>query len=134
MRGNCIALFSALMALAGCSQRRDVIRYPATPSGPPPIQTNSSEAGLIPAGTIIEVRTNEAINEESAAEGRTYSAELVRDIVGNGGRVLAPCGSPAKLVVLEVHEGGKIAGDRVQLGLQSITVNGRDYMVESGAH
>jgi hypothetical protein len=88
---------------------------------------------MIPAGTVLEIRTNEAIKSDSAAEGRTYQAEVARDVVGKHGEVLIPMGSPVQLAVLKVSEGGRISGDKIELGLRSITVNGKEYAVTTAS-
>jgi hypothetical protein len=121
----------SLALLVSCAARHTPpVTGPAP--GPGPIYTRSDRPGEIPAGTAIEVRTAEAIDSNSAADGRTYSAEVARDIVGAGGTVLVPKGSPAQLVVLNVTDAGKVTGEQIEFGLRSITVNGRNYLVESG--
>ena len=117
--------------LAGCASRR-AASLPPVPPGPPPVNTGSREAGLIPAGTTLQVRTNEEIAADSAAEGRTYSAELATDVVTPDGRLIAPKGSPVQLVVVNVTDAGRVTSGQVELGLHSLNVNGRTYLVESG--
>jgi hypothetical protein len=96
-----------------------------------PVYTGSSQPGLIPAGTTVEVRTNEPIEATSADAGKTFSAVIARDIVDADGKVLVPRGSPAELAVLRVNEGGTLTSDQVELGLRSITVNGRTLTVNT---
>jgi hypothetical protein len=86
---------------------------------------------LIPAGATIAVRTDEAIEAQPTDIGKTYSATIARDILDASGQMLIPEKSPAQLVVIGVEEGGKLRTDQVQLGLRSITVNGRTQMVQS---
>jgi hypothetical protein len=117
-----------LIGLTSCASQMASRQAPSTPA---PVYTGSSQPGYIPAGTVIEVRTNEAINAESAAEGRTYSAQIVREIVGGNGSVLVPGGSPAQLAVVQVKEPGTVTSGNIELALRSITVNGRNYNVSS---
>jgi len=118
-----------LIALTSCARQKPIISQ--TPAPPRPISTGSNQPGLVPAGTTIEVRTNEPIHENSAAQGRPYTAEIVREIVNGTGALLVPKGSPAQLVVLDVKEGGRIAGSQIELGLKSVTINGKVYSVET---
>jgi hypothetical protein len=79
----------------------------------------------------VEVRTDEAIQATSAAEGRTYSAQITREVVGGDGSVLVPRGAPAQLAVLAVDEGGRVTSGKLQLALRSITINGQNYLVQT---
>lgn len=85
----------------------------------------------LPAGAEITVRTNEAIQSETATSGRTYSAVIDRDVMGTGGTVAIPRGSAAALVVREVESGGTTGSPNVALALQSVSVGGRTYLISS---
>jgi hypothetical protein len=123
-----IAAFS--IALAGCADSRNRTSDTTTISQPPAIRV-SGGPGEIPAGTTLEVRTNESINSKDTAEGRTYQGEISTEVIGANGQVLIPKGSRAELVVLEMREKSGIKGAGLQLGLQSVTVNGTRYLVVS---
>ena len=125
-------VLSLTFLLAGCADRRIFARVPPPPPGPQPIYTNSTDTRTIPAGTTLEVRVNEEIKADSAAGGRTYQAELARDVAGLGGQLIAPKGSPAQLAVVNVTDGGRVTTGQIELGLQSLTVHGRTFTVESG--
>ena len=122
------------LALSGCAGSRSRTSDTTTISQPPAIRV-SGAPGEIPAGTRLEVRTNESINSKSSAEGRTYQAEISTEVIGRNGEVLIPRGSPAELVVLEMRDTksgvGGVRGAGIQLGLQSVTVNGKRYLVVS---
>ena len=128
MRNHAIVLACAagIITSTGCSQRTGTSSRTAGP-----VRVAATTPGLIPPGTPIEVRTNETIEADETAAGYTYSAMVTRAIVGADGNVLVPQGSPAQLVVQGVEQGGAVTGDKVQLGLRSITVNGRAYLVET---
>jgi len=83
----------------------------------------SAQAGTIAAGTTIKVRTNEAINTSS--EGQRFSAVVDQDVMGHNGKVLIPKGSNAALVVK------RMANKDVVLDLDSVTVNGQQYGVQT---
>lgn len=86
---------------------------------------------MIPAGTLLDIRTNEQIDTGKAAEGQTFSAEIAKEVVGSGGEVLIPRGSRAELVLLEIREKKGIKGPGLQLGLQSVDINGQKFLVVS---
>jgi outer membrane lipoprotein SlyB len=120
-----IAVFAIF--LAGCADSRNRTSSTSTISQPPAIRV-SGGPGEIPAGTTLDVRTNESINSKDAVEGKTYQAEISTEVVGANGQVLIPKGSQAELVVLELRDKSGIKGPGIQLGLQSVTVNGTRYL------
>jgi hypothetical protein len=122
-----LAIAAAALVLAGCSESRN--RTADTVTQPPAIRV-AGALNEIPAGTELEVLTNEPINS-SSGEGRTYAAQIATDVVGADGRVLLPKGSEVELVLLEAKEGGGITGPKVQLGMRSVTVNGTTYLAVS---
>ena len=65
---------------------------------------------MIPAGTTLEVRTNEAI-VSSNAEGRTYQADIATEVVDAQGKVLIPKASHVELVVLEAKDKEGLKGE-----------------------
>jgi hypothetical protein len=118
---------AAAMVLAGCSESRN--RSADTVTQPPAIRVAGTE-NEIPAGTELQVRTNEPI-DSSSSEGKTYQAQIATDVVASDGRVLLPRGSEAELVLLEARKGGGITGPKVQLGMRSVTINGATYLAVS---
>ena len=99
-----------------------------TPSG---TQANTFSDLTIPAGTGVSVRTNEAIDSRNASEGQTYSAIVVDDVKGSSGEILVPKNSDAQLVIRKVATGGTTGSPELTLDLNSVTVNGRRYMVST---
>jgi hypothetical protein len=119
-------VFAALVLLAGCSrsqQRTDTVTQP------PAIRV-AGAADTIPAGTDIEVRTNETISS-SSGEGHAYAAQIETDIRGPNDELLIPKGSIVELVILETRNKSGIKGPSLQLGLRSVTVRGNTYLVVS---
>lgn len=128
MKQFAVVLMAASL-MAGCATRTT-----GTAARTSPVYTSTADPGLLPAGTTVEVRMNEAVQADSAAVGRTYSGQLTQPIMTADGRTIAPAGSPAQLVVMQFEEGGRVTSDQIQLGLGSITVDGRSYNVQSDAH
>jgi hypothetical protein len=128
MKQFAIVLMAAAL-LGGCADRRA-----GTAARTGPIYTTAADPGLLPAGTTLEVRTNETIQADTTAVGRTYSAQLTQPIMTADGRTVAPAGAPVRLAVIGVQEGGAVTTDQIQLGIQSITIDGRTYQVQSEAY
>lgn len=91
----------------------------------------TNDFAVLPAGTSISVRTDEAIDERNAAEGRTYSASIMQDVMDSTGKVVVPRGSQASLIIRSLSEGGTLTSGNFVLDLESIRVNGRRYIVNT---
>ena len=124
-----VAVLATAVLLAGCAQDRTGGPAPSTVTRPPAITVNGAP-NTIPAGTTLEVRTNETI-ASSNAEGRTYQADIATEVVDSQGKVLIPKGSQVELVVLEAKEKEGVRGATLQLGMRSVTVGGSTYLVVS---
>jgi hypothetical protein len=85
---------------------------------------------VIPAGTELQVRTNQAIDSKTARSGETFSAEIAQDVTDESGRVAIPRGSPAALVIRQAGA-GKVRGNDLVLDMQSISLHGKQYEVET---
>jgi hypothetical protein len=86
---------------------------------------------MVPTGTEIAVRTNEAIDSTTATANQKFSGTVEKDITGSSGEVLIPKGSPAALVVRQVSTGGTTGSAAVTLDLDSIEIGGHQYIVSS---
>jgi hypothetical protein len=120
----------AALTISACSSRRDTSASTPTSASQPPAIRVSGAPNTIPAGTRLEVRTNQAINS-SEGEGKAYNAQIETDVVGSDGKVLLPKGSPVELVVMETRERSGVRGAGLRLGMRSVTVNGQTYLVIS---
>ncbi|MEX2264659.1 MAG: hypothetical protein WD696_22080 [Bryobacteraceae bacterium] len=120
-----IALLTAsAVVFSGCANDR---ARSGQVTGPTYVSTPAP--GVLPAGTRVEIRTNEEINTTTPGSG-PYSATVATAIVDQAtGRTLIPAGSPAQLVVLRVTEAGTVGSGELVLGLGSITAGGRTYAV-----
>ncbi len=84
-----------------------------------------AESNVIPSGTELAVRLNEAIDSKTAQEGQTYSATMDQDVADSSGTVVIPKGSETELVLR------KVAARELALDLRSITVDGRRHLVST---
>lgn len=88
-----------------------------------------AQAGVVPRGSEISVRTNETIDSRTTHAGQTFSAVVEQDITDDSGRVAIPRGSDAQVVLRKVSGGGALGSGEMTLDLHSVTVGGRRYMV-----
>ncbi len=103
---------------------------PAPPVLPPPgVTTRTYE---LPSGSEISVRTNEAIDSSTAAEGQSFDAQVTRDAKDTNGDVVIPRGADARIVIKSASKGGRFRGaSDLVLDLQSVTIAGKQYAVET---
>lgn len=100
-------------------------------STPAPAAPQVSEI-VIPSGTQISVRTNDAIDSKTASSGQTFSAEIARSVADDSGNVAIPKGSPATLVVREAGA-GKLHANDLTLDMSAVNIRGRSYDVETAS-
>ena len=85
----------------------------------------SAFANVLPAGTVLHIRTTDAISADSAR------GTLVRGVVDQSvrirGRMVIPSGSPATLEVVDRSS----RGQRVNLAVHSIRVGGTRYTLST---
>ncbi|MBV9081619.1 MAG: hypothetical protein JOZ62_03000 [Acidobacteriaceae bacterium] len=89
---------------------------------------NGNYANSIPAGTQIRVRTNEAIDVRDRSDGRIYTGRVDENVTNSSGTVIIPRGATAELIVNNLNE------NEMAVDVESITVNGRRYMVSAEAY
>ena len=86
---------------------------------------------MLSSGTELMVRTSEAIDSSTAVVDQTFSAIVEHDILGESDSVIIPAGSHAVLVVRQISSGGATGSPDIVLDMQSMTVNGRRYLVST---
>lgn len=84
-----------------------------------------------PAGTELVVRTVETIDSRNSRPDQVFSAIVEEDVRDGSGRLLIPQRSSAQLVIREMTSGGSTGSPEMMLDLQSITVDGRRYLVST---
>jgi outer membrane lipoprotein SlyB len=86
-----------------------------------------AQSDRVPTGTEIVVRTNETIDAKHPSDSRIYSAVVDKDVLDRSGRVVIPRGSEAELIMRDASESD------IVLDLESVTVSGRRYTVDSAS-
>ncbi len=84
-----------------------------------------------PAGTELVVRTVETIDSRNSGPNQVFSAIFEQAVTNGAGQVIIPEGSSAQLMVRQMSSGGKTGSPEMVLDVQSITVNGRKYLVST---
>lgn len=94
---------------------------PPPPPPPPPV--------VIPAGTILTVRTNQPISTKTAQTGSTFSGTVTTGVTIDG-KMAIPHGSDVTGVVQNAQKAGKFKGGAaLTLALDSLTVHGHRYNI-----
>jgi len=97
-------------------------------ANPRAVREHSLEA---PSGTELLVRTVETIDSRNAGANQTFSAIVEREVTNASGRMIIPERSSAQLVIRELVSGGATGSPEMVLDIQSITVDGRKYLVST---
>jgi hypothetical protein len=83
----------------------------------------NDSGAVIPRGTQIRIRTDQTIDARDHSDGRIFPATVAEDVRAGDGRLIVPRDARAELIVQNVSE------NNLAVDLESITVNGRRYMV-----
>ncbi len=94
-------------------------------------RTSNRQRLVVPAGTALVVRTVEAIDSKDADVDQTFSALFEQDVVDASGRVIIPVRSSAQLIIRQLSSGGATGSPEIVLDVESLTVNGRRYLVST---
>lgn len=84
-----------------------------------------------PAGTELVVRTVETIDSRNSRPDQIFSAIVEQDVLDGSGRILIPRRSSAQLVIRQMTSGGATGSPEMMLDLESVTVEGRRYLVST---
>jgi hypothetical protein len=84
-----------------------------------------------PAGTELVVRTAETIDSRNSGPDQIFAAIVEQAVTDASGRVIIPDNSRAYLMIRNVSSGGATGSPEMVLDVQSITVDGRKYLVST---
>src|SRR5213593_4067079 len=136
-----LSAFSIGAVLAGCQKAADQQSSPdasATPSVTEAAKTAVKKAIepkplVIPADTVIAVVLDQTISSKTSKPGDKFSA-TVESPVEVAGKVAIPKGARAEGVVKDAKAAGRFKGGAaLALTLTSVTVNGKDYEIQTSA-
>jgi hypothetical protein len=144
MRSHFVALTLSLylsLALLACSSKPSNSNADNTPSGADKgpgstiskIKSEISKPVVVPAGTVLTVRLDEAVGSKISQPGQTFSATLANPVEVEGKAVI-PEGATASGTVVDAKPLGRFKGGaRLQLQLTSVNISGKDHAVETSS-
>lgn len=98
-----------------------------TPLPPPP----PPRPVIVPAGTVLTIRTAEALGSKNSQVGTAFTGSVATPI-SIGGKMVIPNGSPITGTVKQAKKAGRFKGAAVlALTLDSVTVKGHQYNIET---
>jgi hypothetical protein len=97
-------------------------------ANPKAVKSGGLEA---PAGTELVVRTVEIIDSRNVGADQVFSAIVEQGVKDASGRVIIPEGASAQLMIRQLSSGGKTGSPEMLLDVQSITIEGRRYVVST---
>lgn len=99
--------------------------YPAPPPAAAYVTTQTPLT--IPAGTLLQIRTNESVSTKHAQEGTPVQFTVIRDVVV-GGYLAIPRGATVHGVVTSVKKAGQLSGTpELSLQLTSLDLGTKSY-------
>jgi len=125
-----------LLAVCGCSKSGNssnatnsdssASSSSPAPAPPPPV--------VIDAGRILTVTIDQTVSTKSNQQGDRFAASLAEPVTIDGREVL-PVGTKATGTVTQSASAGHIKGGaKLALSLDSLTVNGQKYSIETSLH
>jgi len=138
-----VVLLAASLALLACGSKPPASETSATGAAPAatPATGEAKKPGLlerleakpvtVPEGTVLTVRLNQAVGSKISNSGDPFSA-TVAEPVQVGDKVVIPKGSEAGGTITEAAPLGRFKGGaRLALRLNSVTINGKKYDVQT---
>jgi BON domain len=96
-----------------------------------PVEKPKPQPVVIPAGTVLTVRTVDSLSSKSSQAGQTFSATLAQP-VNVGGKTALPAGCKVTGTVVTAKAKGKIKGEgQLDLTLRSISVGAQTYDIRT---
>jgi len=95
---------------------------------------NRSNPVTLPDGTVIHVILNQAVASDENRPGDHFEATVSEPVVV-ANKTIIPRGSPVQGLVVDAHHSGRLMGrSRLQLALETVTVNGTNYKIHTSTH
>jgi LysM repeat protein len=97
----------------------------------PPVEKPKPQPIVVPAGTVLTVRTGQALSSKSSQTGQTFLSTLAQPVSVKGRSALT-AGSTVSGSVVTAKAKGKIKGEgQLDLSLTSISVGGHTYQIQT---
>lgn len=103
------------------------------PEPPPPAPKPKPKPVVIPAGTVLSVRLQQALGSKTSSVGDRFDATVAQPVTV-GGKTVVPAGAAASGTVTEAHAAGRFKG-AATLGvtLSALTIGGHTYQIATVA-
>jgi hypothetical protein len=136
-----VLAFYLSFVITGCSSKPQGSSAEGNPGNNPtseassPANTPQPQAPIvIPAGTILNVRLDQALGSKISQPGEGFSGTLANNVTA-GGEAIIPAGTSVSGTVSDAKPLGRFAGGAtLQLRLTSIKLNGGDIGIETSTH
>ncbi len=138
-----VVLLAAVLSFTACSGKNSASDASATGAAPgaAPAAADEKKPGLlerleskpviVPEGTVLTVRLNQAVGSKISNSGEPFSA-TVEEPVQVGDKLVIPRGSEADGTITDAAPLGRFKGGaRLSLTLNSVTINGKRYDVQT---
>lgn len=129
-----------LLALSGCNKSGTQTASNSNPnadsSNPSstastPESASANQPIVIPAGKTLTITLDQSVGTKINQDGDRFDASLAEPVTVDGNQVL-PTGTRATGTVVRAHEAGRVKGGALlELTLDSISVNGQKYSIET---
>ena len=118
--------------VAGVENQTTVGSEPAMAAAPPPPEEKPEPQPIVvPAGTVLVIRTAQALGSKTSQAGQTFGATLAQPVTVEG-RTALPGGSQVSGTVVTAKAKGKVKGEgQLDLKLTSISVGGQSYPIHT---
>ena len=118
--------------VAGVENQTTVGSEPAMAAAPPPPEEKPEPQPIVvPAGTVLVIRTAQALGSKTSQAGQTFGATLAQPVTVEG-RPALPGGSQVSGTVVTAKAKGKVKGEgQLDLKLTSISVGGQSYPIHT---
>ncbi|WP_035348848.1 BON domain-containing protein [Edaphobacter aggregans] len=111
--------------------------YGTQPYGNYPQPRRIQQAGMpvvVPAGTMVRVRINQAMDSRRTQPGMMFNGVVISDVIADGA-VAIPRGAPVQGQVVDTHPGGNMRGrGGLALELTQVTLEGHPYPLATEAY
>ena len=115
------------------AERRSAARSAATAAAAAPVAPAPPPPVVVDAGTILTVTVDQSISTKTNSSGDRFEASLAEPVTINGDEVL-PTGTKASGTITDAKSAGRFKGGAsLGLVLDSLTVRGKKYSIETDA-
>ncbi len=128
----CLALATAGLSAQNYPEAPQSYPQNNYPQQYPQAYPGNYQGPMIPSGSSVTIRTNEAITSQNAQVGQQFPVTIAQNVMDANGNVLIPAGSPATVAVVNTGK-SVLGGNEMALALRSINFNGRSYTVNTNS-